>query len=425
VPVYNPGALGDLGGARNTLAEHGIILGGRYAGELAANTSGSLLGTAYSSEFALSIDFDLQKLTGTPGGAVHSIFTERFGSSLTANAIGNIASVQEIYGAGLTPRLTELDYQQSFDENKVNVRIGRVIMQNDYAAASSYWGGNLWCNYQTNAICGTPVAAPNNSGYGYYPASEWGVTVKLQPSDRWYTQAGAFQVNPVYGERGEGFNLSLHGDTGVMFPLETGVTFRNAAKDPLANLRLGLYYDTSNVNTAVDDIAKFIPPGNPAVGALPATMYRGRVGGWLLADALIAGSAKAGERGTALFAAFEYGDPQTAFISTYVEGGIVRHGTFSSRPLDTIAAGFDVINVNPRIAAEELALQNVGYAVPINSSETGLELNYGLQVAPSIVVRPGVQYILYPAGESAIVYPGGFAGLKNAFVFGLGTYIAF
>ena len=420
------GALGDLGGARQKWLDHGVSLYGRYVGEFAANANGGFQqGTAYASEFQLGLDFDFGKMTKSSAGTLHFIFTQRWGSGLSTNAIGNIGSVQEIFGDGLTSRLTELAYEQPLDDKRINVVAGRVIMQNDFAAASQYWGANLYCFFQSNAICGTPLGAPNNSGYGYYPSSEWGVRVKAIPSNAFYVESGVYQVNPTYAARGQGFNLGFYGSTGAMFPFETGVTFHDKDGGERGNVRIGGYYDTSSVRTAQANVANYIPPSNPANAVLPTTTYRGRSGGWFLADALLQGSAKPGKMGTAMFVAYEYGDPQTALMSNFADAGIVRRGTFPGREQDTIGFGFDYIELNPRMRALEMSLQQAGYAVPLNVQETALELNYGATVTNWLTIRPGLQYVFHPAGESYIVYPGGFVGLGGAMVYGLGLYMSF
>ena len=422
----NFGALGNWGGNRQKLLDRGVSLYGRYVGEYATNANGGFQqGDAYASEFQLGLDLDFGKMTKSSAGTLHFIFTDRWGSGLSTNAIGNIGSVQEIFGDGLTPRLTELAYEQPLDKGRLNVEAGRVIMQNDFAAASTYWGANLYCFYQSNAICGTPLGAPNNSGYGYYPSSEWGVRIKAIPSNSFYAESGVYQVNPTYAARGQGFNIGFYGSTGVMIPFETGVTFRDRDGHERGNVRIGAYYDTSIVRTAQANVANYIPASNPAVAVLPTTMYRGRSGGWLLADALLQGSAQAGRTGTAMFAAYEYGDPQTALMSNFIDGGIVRRGTFPGRHDDTIAFGVDYIELNPRMRNTEMALQQAGYSVPLNVEETALELNYGIAASNWLTLRPGLQYVFHPAGESYIVYPGGFVGLGGAMVYGLGLYMSF
>ncbi len=102
-------------------------------------------GTALSTEVGLGFDADLGKLTGTQAGIVHALFTTRFGSSLSTTALGNLISVQEVYGDGQTARVTYLDYEQFLLEEKLSIELGKINQQNDFIAGSSSWDGNLYC----------------------------------------------------------------------------------------------------------------------------------------------------------------------------------------------------------------------------------------------------------------------------------------
>ena len=408
------GATGDWGGERAALAKRGIGFRGHYVAEAAANPIGGLLGgTAYASELMLGSDVDLGRLNGNGLGTIHFTFTARQGSSLSKNAIGNIFTVQEIYGSGLTPRLTELSYEQPLASGKVNVVLGRVITENDFAASSTYWGGNLYCSYQSNAICGTPIAAPINSGYDAYPQSAWGVRVKGLPTPNWYAQAGAYQINPSYGLRGLGFNLGWGDNIGTYLPFETGVLSLDADRVPTGSLRVGGYYDTSNYATVESNLSRFAPS---AVTSLPSQFYRGRYGYWIQADHLIAGGAGSKARGAAVFAAYEFGDPQTALLTNFFDAGIVQHGTFPGRDHDTVALGYAYGNVNSRLRSLEESLRGAGQNVPLNGQEQIAELNYGVQLLPWLALRPGLQYVWHPSGDASI---------PNALVLDLSTAITF
>ncbi len=88
----------------------------------------------------------------------------------------------------MTPRLTEASYEQPLAGKKLNLEFGRVITENDFGASPTYWGGNLYCSYQSNAICGTPIAVPLNSGTDSYPQSVWGARLKVSPSPNLYVE---------------------------------------------------------------------------------------------------------------------------------------------------------------------------------------------------------------------------------------------
>jgi carbohydrate-selective porin OprB len=143
-PTTSPYLTGDWGGERTRLAQEGVVFRGHIVSEFAGNPVGGIQqGTALATEFMLGADVNFGTLMHSGAGTLHFTFTERFGSSLSANAIGNVMPVQEIFGDGLTPRLTELSYEQPMLNGKLNFALGRLITENDFAYGPTYWGGNL------------------------------------------------------------------------------------------------------------------------------------------------------------------------------------------------------------------------------------------------------------------------------------------
>jgi porin len=339
----------------------------------------------------------------------------RQGRSLSANALGNIFTVQEIYGDGLTPRLTEFSYEQAFAKGKVDAIAGRVITENDFAVSPVYWGDSLYCTFQNNGICGTPISIPINSGYVAYPSSAWGARVKVMPTSNFYVETGAYQVDPAYGLRGHGFDLSTTGDTGTYVPLELGLKLNDYGGASTGNIRIGGYYDASTVFGVQNQITRFLSPSSPPI-AVPNVPYTGRWGYWLQADHLLSGSAAKHERGIAAFASLVYGDPRTALLSFFGDGGIVAHGTFAGRDDDTVSLGYAYGNVNPQMREFESSLIASGIPVPLNGQERVVELNYGWQMRPNVTLRPGLQYVMAPSGNLQI---------RNALVAGMQAVIGF
>lgn len=329
------GLLGDFGnGARSDLAKHGFTLNGHLVSEAAANLSGGLplggnayqRGTALSSEFGFGFDADFNKISaGSGAGIVHFLLTTRFGSNLSSQAIGNLASVQEIYGDGQTTRITFLDYEQPLFNNRLNLRLGKYNQQGDFIAGSTYWGGNLYCFYQNNNICGTPAGIPINNGvvangsegYVYYPSSQWGARLKANLSKDFYIQAAAIQSNPLVNNKDGGLYFGFNGGTGTELPVELGATLRDHEGNLTGNVRVGGYYDTSNVQdfasrgrgsiglTPNETTAAGLASNAAAIATIATRYDRGRTGAYVQLDHLIGGSAGAGKTGTALFTAFD------------------------------------------------------------------------------------------------------------------------
>jgi porin len=400
---------GDWGGLRTQLQDDGIKITGHYVSEVAGNPAGGLeQGGAYADEFGLGIDVK-STVFGWDGGTFHSLTTERAGSDLSKDKIGNLLTVQEIYGDGQTTRITQLSYEQTLFAGTLDVEAGRMNVENDFATGPKYFGNNLYCYFQNNSICGTPIAAPiNSNGYVAYPASSLGAKVKFYPEKNIYIETGAYEVNPSLYTASNGFKFGTNGAQGVFTPLEAGITpyFAGLA----GNYRVGVYYDNSTNTTAVGQATKFLPDNSKLLASLPMEMRAGRYGGWVQADQEIAGDTL-GKKGTVLFSAFEWGDRATSLITWYGEAGIVRTGTFPGRDLDSVALGFAIANINGEIENYLKA-----HDTPATAQEMMLEANYGYAVAPWFTLRPGVQYVWHPDGE---------AERRNAVVVMLKTSVTF
>lgn len=415
IPRATPSAEPSGGGSS-------LSIYGQVSGQYAANTSGGFaLADAFATSILFGANYAFAHKRADEAGTFHFMFTDAFGSSLSQNALGSITIVQGSYGGGETPRLTALSYEQ--DAGKFDIQAGRVPMQSSVFSGYEYWQCNVLCFYQNGTISN---ATPTNDGFSYFPLSTWGASARFAPSQSFYASTGAYQATPMsQANRYQGFNLSFASATGVDFPVEFGFLDHNAKGDYTGSVRLGGYYDTSNALGAESQLAAFVPPDNPALGQIPTTLYRGQSGAWIYLDRLVGGSSAPKKPGVMVWGTYNYANPQTAQFVNQAQAGFIVHGTFHSRPNDTIALSWSYLDVNPRLRTFEYELQRKGYAVPINGVEQGLELNYGFDVGDWGFFRPAIQYIVNPAGTTGgYVYQGGAAGIHNALVLGFNaTYL--
>ena len=135
-----------------------------------------------------------------------------------------------------------------------------------------------------------------SEGYDYYPSSQWGARLKANLTDNLYVQVAAIQGNPIVNNSNGGLYLGFAGATGTEIPAEIGVTLKDRAANLEGNVRVGGYYDTSNVqdyaSRAIGSIA--LSPNetdaaglasNTAALATIGTRYvRGRSGAYIQAD---------------------------------------------------------------------------------------------------------------------------------------------
>jgi len=93
--------LGDLGGLRTRLENHGVYLLLDGITEFAGNiTGGTRRGSTFANQVAFEADIDWQRLAGITGLSTHVIMVSRSGSNTSRLFGDNFLPVQEIYGAG-------------------------------------------------------------------------------------------------------------------------------------------------------------------------------------------------------------------------------------------------------------------------------------------------------------------------------------
>ena len=376
---------GDWNGWRRWIDAQGIALRGHYIAEIAGNPSGGLAqGTTYSHQVDVGADLDLSTLIGLAGGSLHVTFTERTGYSLSQSFIGNLISVQEIFGAGQNVRLAELAYQQSLLDGRIESRLGWVHASDDFASSP------LYCYFQNNGFCGQ-IATVINSGFTIFPTGSWGGRVKVRPVDDLYLMSGVYEVNPTLSQPANGFKLGTSGATGVVLPTEIGWQPRVGPGHLPGSYRLGGYYDTSE---------------SPYLGSLlggPSSMATGRWGFWLQADQMLYRPGPESLRHLTAFAVLGYAGPATALLQTYWQLGLVKKGTFADRDHDTIALAVNSSRFSSAlVAAQNQANVLAPGSTPVQSAETTIELNYRLQATPFLSLMPNIQYVIRPNGLAAI-----------------------
>jgi porin len=394
------GMTGDWGGRRKQWADRGIT---PYAGalaELASNVDGgNRRRTAVATQVNAGVALDMDKLASWKGGKIRLEFAYRDGKNLSATDVGNLFEVQETFGGGRIARLAELSVEQSFAGGKASIKAGRVFAGADFAFSQ------LSCDFQSNAFCGHPNSIPYNSGISLYPVASWGARLEVKPVDHVYVRTGVFEVNPSLNFK-HGFDWSTRKATGVIVPVEIGYTPDLGNNRP-GLYRVGGYYDSSNTPDSFRDNAG----GSRARSGLPALERKGRWGVYALAEQKLTSSGKGGVRGLSMLLGATLSDRATAYFDYFFEGALVQTGTFRGRDHDTVALGIAYGHVSPARARFQ---RDAGQ--PVQTAETVIELNYGIQAGPWLSFRPNIQYIIRPGATGT---------LPNATVLGLQTVVTF
>ncbi|HWK44660.1 MAG TPA: carbohydrate porin [Stellaceae bacterium] len=400
------GAMTSIG---NSLLAHGIYLRGDYIGEFAANPSGGIKQSdRYAGQVDAGADFDLNTIAGIPGAAVHLTFSQRHGQNLAAKDIGSSVSVQEVYGGGQTYRLSELSWDQALFNDKLEFLVGRIDVGSDFAASSIY------CNFQTNSVCGNPSLFGQDNSLTYFPVPTWGGRFTVKPTPQYYIQSGAYEASAYQGlSTQHGFDFSTDKSTGVIIPFEVGyqTSFRTDAMP--RHYRLGGFYDSAQYNDPYFDTTG----RSQAVTGGSFQTHSGRTTLFALFDQMIWRPDPAKERGLILFGGLTTGTSSDQVADYYLQLGLLQRGTFEGRDADTV--GLVVTDLKFSQRTENFIIDSrrlAGGTGSPNANMIMMEVNYGAQVTPWLRFVPNLQYIINPDN---INEPTRKTNIPDAFVIGL------
>jgi porin len=411
---------GDWGGVRSELLEQGVDVIVGYVGEAATNVHGGYnhdRTARYTAQWALGTHLDLQKLLGWDDAEFQLLVTERNGNNLSNERISDprapqLSSVQEVWGRGQTWRLTQMWYRQKFFDSALDLKLGRLGVNEDFASFP--------CDFQSLSFCSAPIG--NVAGDVWYsgPVSQWGLRVRYNLDEQWALQVGVYEQNPSNLSTDNGFKLSGSGTKGALVPVEI-VWKPILGKEALpGEYRMGYYHSSASANDVYDDV-------NGAPQALTGQAPKSRSskhGAWIMGQQQLTTHHGDASRGLSVFASLTVHDKATSGIESFQNIGAVYKGPFDARPKDDIGLGVARLKVNDDVTKRQRLLNDsTGITdyddplyVPVQHSEYNIELNYGVHVTDWLTVRPNVQYVRNPGG----VYE-----VDNAWVAGLKLQASF
>lgn len=385
---------GGWGGERQKLIDQGITLTGDYSAETISNLHGGVQrGTRYAQQIRIGARFDLGKLLDSPdAGIVQLLVNDRRGHSATEDLLGNRMSAQENYGGQYT-RLTEFSYQSQLFSPDLSAKVGFMVMGTDFG------GMPILANFVSAGFCAHPLTMSSGSGWGNYPTAHWGGELRYRVSPALTVQTALFQVNPQYNMRSsKAFAMPSNGGTGAILPVEA--IFNN---DAFLNgqYKLGWYVDSSNT---------------PKIGSTQNSANR--TGAYALVDQAVWRDEQDPASVLRLFGQAATSNAATSPMRRWYSVGLVKQKPFASRPNDTLAFGYGRAVLNPRTRnlqeAGAINLETSDMIASLDHGEQVLELNYGAQVTPWLLLRPDLQYY---------IEPGAFFGKKRSNALALGLQV--
>src|ERR1700743_2641958 len=392
------GITGDWGGLRTQLHDDGIDGASSYVSETANNfEGGSRKLTTETGQFALAFAANMATLADLDGGTFQFTITDRRGDDLGAHAnLGVLQQVQEVYGRGQTLRLTQMWYEQEFDENTWALKLGRTTVGEDF--------DNFPCYFMNLSFCGSVPGNLAGSYWYNWPVSQWTGRLRYN-DDNHYVQAAVYEANPRNLENSFSFG-HFSGATGVLVPVEIGWDPDPAATGGIGFYKLGGWYS----NAPGDDLL-LGTDGKPRVlTGLPALQRHDRYGAWFSMQQQLFGTAANGKflTGGAIFLNATVTDHRTSAIDDQVAAGFWWKGIIPILPDDVLGVGIARTHVNSLVAYGDVL---AGKAAP--DAEYAMEVYFSLHPFEWVEMRPNFQLVKDPGGIRS-ANDVGIIGLKAA-----------
>jgi porin len=392
--------LGDWWGARTKLEDEGITPSLTFVSDLAGNPVGGMRqGFTECDNLGLNLNFDLNKLCGLAGGTFQFSASERSGTNLSTEYIGNTFTTQQVYGRE-TWQVINVDYRQKFLDDRVELRIGRI------AAGDVFDVSPFDYVFMQNAIDGNPVGIFFNApGMSAYPNATWGAELKVQTTDRTYIHGGLYN-----GDIARTHQLDYHGldwsMRGPAFLIGEAVYQVNQKEDDPkypGNYKFGMWYD----GHAYQDFGTQVLGTNAGNLGFAPRVRDGNFGFYGLFDQAVYPFSSPDEpilRGIGVTGCVQAAPLQDrSTMPLFVEAAILARGIWRSRPRDVAAFGVFYGLFSSDLRDAERVAQTLDPSVGVQQGETVLEWNYTFRFREgAYFVEPVTQYIIRPGGTGDI-----------------------
>ncbi len=405
--------LGDLGGVRTYLEDHGVYVQLNATAEFAGNvTGGTQQGATSANQVALSTDIDWQRLAGVAGLSTHIIVVNRSGANDSHLFGDNVSPVQEIFGAGgnVAVHLVSAYAEEKLVDGRLDIAAGWMNVENDFASSS------LYCNYMNNALCGDPKALPGGDiGHSAFPDAVWGGRILVRPTPETYIEVGAYEVNKgLYSDVDRtGLEFEVPQEDGVYVPIQLAYEPKLGTDHLPGHYVVGFGYDSSTFQSFSSAL--------PASSGVSTSSHKGNTQFWLLADQMLVRNGKGDEDGVIALGGVTLNNPENSPYAQEYFAGLLDRGFWRARPQDTVGLLFAYIAMSDALGKVQAEQAELG--IPISNAATGvqmhemiLEANYNIHVYRGVDFRPEFQYVIWPNAQSNI---------PNAAVFGFKANVEF
>lgn len=392
--------FGDWNGQRQQLENQGYKFTASLMSEAATNLSGGYNSdqtVENAGQLTLGAQFDLAKIKDWEATTASLVITKRDGNSLTRSRINDprvstLGNTQEIYGRGKLWRLSQAWIKKGFDDNKFQIKLGRMGMSEDFNSSQ--------CEFQNLILCGGQLGKSIGTIWYNSPVGVWGANFKYQLHPEWTVGVGVYEVNPdnirTKSSR-DGFNLDMNNVKGATIPVELmWKPERWVQQQRVSEYKIGALYSTAD-SASVSSNSK---------------TYNEKHSVWFNGIQQLIQDTSSPTRGLYMSLNLVLNDKSTTAIQSTQQLAFWYKGIFDSRPQDQVGLAFGHYQINERVTDRQSAINQThgltdeqyesALYQPVQDNELNIELNYTYQWSPAMILRPNLQYIHQPGGVKNI-----------------------
>lgn len=359
-------ATGNWGGFRDQLEELGIEVGGGYTADWAGPLSGGLRRRdSYCSLFDVNAAFDLETLCGLPRTIAYVdayIIEGRDPSGDVGDAQG-LSNIQ----ADDTEQIAEV-WVETWLSDQFRLKVGKVDFNSEFAFNEI--GGEF--------VNSTAAINPCIVAYPTYPDPAMSVNLFYVPQENLYfgfaIYDGAGGEGISTGGRGIGGFFGTDSSSAYFLATEVGTAWQGGETWGSGRFAAGLWHHTADFDT------------------FDGGRESGSEGLWLTLEQHLwrENPTVADDRqGIGAFASYGLADQDISAFANTLALGVSWIGPLQRRDDDVL--GFAILHAD--------LSDEPGAGTP--ADETVFELLYKVQLTPAVSLKPDLQYILNPGGDSS------------------------
>ena len=381
--------LGDWGGERTKLEEHGVVFDFFYQADLLSSPSGGEQTANGGFERVRgTFDMDFEKLHLVKGLTFHATGVWQAGVNLNSQYIGAISNPTSLPSSATT-RLDAFWFQQSLFSDKFSIKVGQ-LPGFDFFDLQEYGGTYM------------------NETMGYSPATNYQNYLSYNPGG---TPGTEFVISPVKNAYFKGYVGSGNRNNYVDDPNGFHFVFRNS---PVFGVETGLYVHPQPGTSAAGTLGKQEKSSGylPGLYKVGATYNPGRftnpttnvssLGNYFVyfqADQAVYRQAKSGpgaSRGLDVTFQISGAPSDVNRVNYQWDAGARYLGPISSRPADTVSFGIVHSHVSNNFEVKAPITD-----IPlVSGAENLIEINYLAQLTRYAYFQPFFTYVENPRSIS-------------------------